>query len=77
MILLNLNKMKTFLKYLTIWISQNLAIPFWTIGHIHLMTSVYEDIIEIIASCGMNLIVAIGFFIEYFENHRNNLFKNK
>jgi hypothetical protein len=62
--------MKRFLKYLTVWISQNLAIPFWTIGHIHLMTSVYEDIVEIIASCGMNLIVAAGFFIEYFENHR-------
>jgi hypothetical protein len=34
------------------------------------MTSVYKDILEIIASCGMNLIVAAGFFIEYFENHR-------
>ena len=60
-------KMKHFLKFTTVWISQNLAIPFWTIGHIHLMTTVYEDVMEIIASFGMNIIVAIGFWINYKE----------
>lgn len=64
--------MKHFLKFTTIWISQNLAIPFWTIGHIHLMTSIYEDIIEIIASFGMNIIVAIGFWINYREDKKQN-----
>lgn len=64
--------MKHFLKFTTVWISQNLAIPFWTIGHIHLMTSVYEDIVEIIASFGMNIIVAIGFWINYREDKKNN-----
>jgi len=54
-----------FIKYLIVWISSNLAIPFWTVGHIHLMMNVYEDIYEILASCGMNIIVAVGFFIEY------------
>ena len=44
--------------------------PFWTIGHIHLMTTVYEDAIEIIASCGMNLIVAAGFIIDYLEQKK-------
>lgn len=67
-----LNKMKHFLKFTTIWISQNLAIPFWTIGHIHLMTTVYEDIMEIIASFGMNIIVAIGFWINYREDKKQN-----
>lgn len=62
-----LNKMKHFLKFTTVWISQNLAIPFWTIGHIHLMTTVYEDVMEIIASFGMNIIVGIGFWINYKE----------
>jgi pentose-5-phosphate-3-epimerase len=57
-----------FIKYLVVWISQNLAIPFWTIGHIHLMVTIYEDIIELLASCGMNIIVAIGFWISYLEN---------
>lgn len=57
-----------FVTFLIVWISQNLAIPFWSIGHIHLMTSVYEDIIEIVASVGMNIIVAIGFIIDYKQS---------
>jgi hypothetical protein len=32
------------------------------------MTSVYEDIIEIVASVGMNIIVAIGFIIDYKQS---------
>jgi len=63
--------MKHFLKYLIVWISQNLSIPFWIVGHIHLMTNVYEDITEIVASCGMNLIVATGFIIDYLEQRKN------
>ena len=59
--------MKHFIKFTIVWISQNLAIPFWTIGHIHLMTTVYQDVMEIIASFGMNIIVAIGFWINYKE----------
>lgn len=54
-----------FLKYTISWISQNLAIPFWSIGHIHLMTTVYQDIHEVIMSMGMNIIVAVGFIIDY------------
>ena len=54
-----------FIRYTIIWISQNLAIPFWTIGHIHLMTTVYEDITEILSSMGMNIIVAIGFYLDF------------
>lgn len=57
-----------FVTFLVVWISQNLAIPFWSIGHIHLMTSVYEDITEIVASVGMNIIVAIGFIIDYKQS---------
>jgi hypothetical protein len=41
--------------------------PFWVVGHIHLSVNVYEDIYEILASVGMNLIVAIGFIIDYIE----------
>lgn len=54
-----------FFKYTISWISQNLAIPFWSIGHIHLMTTVYQDIHEVIMSMGMNIIVAVGFIIDY------------
>jgi hypothetical protein len=66
--------MKYFLKYTLSWISQNLAVPFWMVGHIHLSTNIYKDIHEILASIGMNLIVAIGFiydFIEY-KNSKTN-----
>ena len=62
--------MKGFIKYTLLWVSQNLSIPFWTIGHIHLMTSIYEDLHEIIASIGMNIIVALGFIIGYLEERK-------
>jgi hypothetical protein len=62
--------MKHFIKYLVVWISQNLSIPFWMVGHIHLSMNVYEDIHEILASFGMNIIVAIGFIIDYLESRK-------
>ena len=63
--------MKHFLKYTVIWISQNLSIPFWMVGHVHLSINIYQDLHEIIASVGMNLIVAIGFIIDYLEQRKN------
>ncbi len=59
-----------FWKFLIIWISQNLAIPFWVVGHMHLTSNVYEDIHEILFSVGMNVIVAIGFFMDYKEQKK-------
>jgi hypothetical protein len=56
-----------FIKYLITWISQNLSTPFWMLGHFHLMTTVYADIYEIIASFGMNFLVATGFIMSYLE----------
>lgn len=54
-----------FIKFLVIWISQNLAMPFWIVGHIHLSVNVYQDIHEVLMSLGMNIIVAIGFVMDY------------
>jgi len=62
---------KDFLKYLVVWISENLSIPFWIVGHVHLTMNIYEDLIEILASFGMNIIVAVGFFLRYKE-YKNN-----
>ena len=59
-----------FVKYLVVWISQNLAIPFWMVGHIHLTTNVYQDMYEILTSIGLNIIVAIGFFIDYKQQNK-------
>jgi len=55
-------------KFALIWISQNLAIPFWVIGHVHLSLNIYADLHEIIASVGMNLIVATGFYLDYKQS---------
>ena len=59
-----------FLKFLLLWISGNLSIPFWIVGHIHLTVNVYEDIYEIFTSLGMNIIVAIGFWLEWLEHKK-------
>jgi len=64
--------MKHFIKYTVVWISQNLSIPFWMVGHVHLMTSVYADIHEILMSFGMNIIVAIGFIIDYKDSRNDS-----
>ena len=47
--------------FFIVWVASNLSIPFWAVGHIHLTMNVYEDIYEIWASVGMNLLVATGF----------------
>tara|TARA_Y100000114_G_scaffold127857_1_gene124687 strand:- start:1545 stop:1754 length:210 start_codon:yes stop_codon:yes gene_type:complete len=60
--------MKGFIKFLLIWISQNLAIPFWVVGHIHLSIHNFHDAIEILSSISMNLIVAVGFILDYNSN---------
>jgi len=63
---------KEFLKYFIKWYSQNLAVPFWIVGHIHLSLNIYADITEYGTSILMNLIVAIGFWMEWRE-HKNSL----
>ena len=60
--------MENFLKFLLVWISQNLAIPFWVVGHIHLSIHDFHDLVEIFSSIGMNIVVAIGFWIDYKSN---------
>lgn len=62
--------MKNFITYLVRWISNNLAMPFWVVGHIHLSVNMYEDLYEILASCGMNVIVAIGFWLDWKEHKK-------
>lgn len=56
-----------FLKFFLRWVSSNLAIPFWIVGHIHLTMNVYKDIYEILMSFGMNIIVGIGFWMDWKE----------
>ena len=60
-----------FIKFTLKWIAGNLSIPFWVVGHVHLTMNVYEDLVEVISSLGMNLVVAVGFYLEWRE-HRNS-----
>ena len=60
----------SFLSYTIKWIGSNMAMPFWIVGHIHLSTNVYEDIYEILASFGMNIIVAIGFWLDWKDHKK-------
>jgi hypothetical protein len=62
--------MKEFVRFLVIWISQNLSIPFWMVGHVHLSINVYEDIHELIMSLGMNILVGIGFYLDYKQQKK-------
>ena len=62
--------MRNFIEFLLIWISQNLAIPFWIVGHIHLSIHDFHDVIEIVSSLGMNMIVAVGFVIDYRNQNK-------
>lgn len=64
-----------FLKYVLLWVSQNLSIPFWMVGHVHLTLNIYEDIYEIMASIGMNIVVAIGFWVSWSDYKKE--IKNK
>mgnify|MGYP001586588759 FL=1 len=64
--------MKKFIEFALIWYSQQMAIPFWVVGHVHLSLNVYHDIYEIIISLGLNLIVLIGFILDYKKTKKND-----
>jgi hypothetical protein len=57
-----------FIKFTTRWIANNLTIPFWMVGHIHLSLNIYHDLIEITSSLGMNILVATGFWLDWKEH---------
>lgn len=65
--------MLMFLNFFVRWVANNLSIPFWMVGHVHLTMNVYEDIYEIIASFGMNIVVAFGFYLDWKEHKQNKL----
>jgi len=64
--------MKDFIKYTLVWVSQNLAIPFWVVGHIHLSIHSFHQLYEVISSIAMNIIVLTGFIIDYKTNTNTN-----
>ena len=64
--------MKKFITFFIVWVASNLSVPFWMIGHVHLTMNVYDDIKEIIASFGMNILVATGFYLDWKKHKKEN-----
>lgn len=63
-------QIKNFVKFTIVWVACNLSIPFWVVGHVHLTLNIYEDLTEIITSMGMNIIVAVGFWLNWKEESK-------
>tara|TARA_R110002126_G_C10101917_1_gene466263 strand:- start:260 stop:454 length:195 start_codon:yes stop_codon:yes gene_type:complete len=63
--------MKKFIQFSLIWYSQQMAIPFWVVGHIHLSIATYHDLYEILTSVGLNVVVLIGFILDYKKTKKN------
>lgn len=66
-----MSKLKRFFRFTIVWIACNLSIPFWVVGHVHLSVNIYEDIIELCASIGMNVIVAVGFWFNWKDESKD------
>ena len=54
-----------FAKFSLVWYSQQFAIPFWIVGHVHLHLNDYHDMVEVFASLLMHTAVAMGFFLDW------------
>lgn len=65
-------KTKEFIRFAVIWVACNLSIPFWMVGHVHLTVNIYDDLTEIVSSMGMNIVVAIGFWLNWKEYDKRN-----
>ena len=59
-------RLRSFLSHL----DQSISIPFWMVGHVHLSINVYQDIHELIMSLGMNILVGIGFYLDYKQQQK-------
>jgi len=66
-----MSKLKRFFRFTIVWIACNLSIPFWMVGHVHLSLNIYEDIVEVYCSIGMNIIVAVGFWFNWKDESKN------
>ncbi len=73
---INNDMLKRFTKFSLIWYSQQFAIPFWIIGHVHLHLNDYNNIIEVSLSLLMHFAVACGFFLDWKDYNKTNVVNN-
>ena len=57
--------MKDFIKFSLIWYSQQFAIPFWIVGHVHLHLNDYHQLVEVGTSIIMHIFVIMGFWFDW------------
>jgi hypothetical protein len=57
-----------FLRFFIKYVASKLSIPFWMVGHVHLTMNVYDDLIEIFMSFGLNFIVFMAFWFEWMDS---------
>jgi hypothetical protein len=67
-----LKRTKEFIRFTVIWVACNLSIPFWMVGHVHLTVNIYQDFMEIVASMGMNIVVGVGFWLNWKDENKRN-----
>jgi hypothetical protein len=58
-----------FIRFAVKWVGNNLAVPFWVVGHVHLSVNVYEDVVEIVSSVGMNVVVLIALWLDWKDSN--------
>jgi len=61
---------KKFGKFSLIWYSQQFAIPFWIVGHIHLHLNDYHGMIEMSSSILMHMMVGLGFWFDWKQHDK-------
>ena len=59
--------MKKFIEFALIWYSQQFAIPFWIVGHVHLHFNNYHQLIEFGSSVIMHIFVLLGFWFDWIN----------
>jgi len=62
--------MNKFIVFFIVWMGSNLAVPFWIVGHVHLTMNIYDDLYEMVASFGMNILVLLSFWLEWKKHKK-------
>jgi hypothetical protein len=58
---------KQFLKYLILWFSQNMSIPVWLVGHLHMHYNEHSLLVEWISRILLDLLLLCAFYINWLE----------
>lgn len=63
-------QIKAFTEYSLIWYSEQFAVPFWVVGHLHLHMTDYHADFEALAAWGLHAMVALGFWLGFRKSQR-------